>query len=191
MDEVKHKSSSVYTRLRDIVMNPSRRFYIFVNEHHKETFVKRLPGESANDRNDRAIREATSWYEKHLNLQNIRTILVTDDVINQKKALEAGLLPISAAEYVASLEQFPNLHDKLSRKNLKFSAKEPDLYSAHWSNNQIHDGIKMKQILQGSFIASRDNFLEGFVNVEGYEKLVSTNLYDLMSCKMSLKNIRF
>lgn len=181
MDEVKHKSSSVYTRLRNIVMNPSRRFYIFVNEYHKETFVKRLPGESANDRNDRAIREATSWYEKHLHLQNIRTILVTDDVINQKKALEAGLLPISADEYVASLEQFPNLIDKLSRKNLKFSAKELDLYSAHWSNNQIHDGIKTKQILQGSFIASRDNFLEGFVNVEGYEKLVSTNLYDLMS----------
>lgn len=35
LDEVKHKSAAVYKRLRDILINPARRFYTFVNEHHR------------------------------------------------------------------------------------------------------------------------------------------------------------
>lgn len=35
LDEVKHKSSIVYKKLRDILKRPSRQFYVFVNEHHK------------------------------------------------------------------------------------------------------------------------------------------------------------
>lgn len=48
-----------------------------------------------------------------------------------------------------------------------------DLYPPHLPPQQIHDGIKNGKILQGSFVASRDNYLEGSVNVEGYEKFVS------------------
>lgn len=35
LDEVKHKSSAVYKRLRDLISNPSKNYFIFVNEHHK------------------------------------------------------------------------------------------------------------------------------------------------------------
>lgn len=35
LDEVKHKSAIIYKRLRDILANPERRFYTFVNEHHR------------------------------------------------------------------------------------------------------------------------------------------------------------
>lgn len=35
LDEVKHKSAAIYKRLRDILLNPVRRFYTFVNEHHR------------------------------------------------------------------------------------------------------------------------------------------------------------
>lgn len=35
LDEVKHKSSSVYKKFRDVIGDRSRNFYIFVNEHHK------------------------------------------------------------------------------------------------------------------------------------------------------------
>lgn len=35
LDEVRHKSAAVYKRLRDILINPARRFYTFVNEHHR------------------------------------------------------------------------------------------------------------------------------------------------------------
>lgn len=35
LDEVKHKSSSVYVKFKDIIANKSRNVYIFVNEHHR------------------------------------------------------------------------------------------------------------------------------------------------------------
>ena len=53
LQEVKHRSSPIYKRLRDIVSDKKRNFYVFVNEHRKETYIEREEGESANDRNDR------------------------------------------------------------------------------------------------------------------------------------------
>ena len=35
LEEVKHRSSNVYTKLKEIISNPARNFYVFVNEHHK------------------------------------------------------------------------------------------------------------------------------------------------------------
>lgn len=35
LDEIRHKSATVFKRLRDILTNPGRRFYTFVNEHHR------------------------------------------------------------------------------------------------------------------------------------------------------------
>lgn len=34
LEEVKHRSSPVFKRLRDIIDDSKRRFYIFINEHH-------------------------------------------------------------------------------------------------------------------------------------------------------------
>ena len=54
--KVKHINASIYKRMRDIISNPDRKFYVFSNEHHKETYVEREKDEFSNDRNDRAIR---------------------------------------------------------------------------------------------------------------------------------------
>lgn len=63
--------------------------------------MERLPGESANDRNDRAIRVATTWYDKHISLSlaakvkedmKLRVILITDDAENLRKAKEEGII---------------------------------------------------------------------------------------------------
>ena len=35
LDEVKHKSSSIYKRFKEICSDSKRNFYTFVNEHHK------------------------------------------------------------------------------------------------------------------------------------------------------------
>lgn len=35
LEEVKHRSTTIYKRLRDIISNTNRKFYVFVNEHHK------------------------------------------------------------------------------------------------------------------------------------------------------------
>ena len=50
--------------MQDVIYGDTarRNWFVFVNEHHAETYVERRPGESANDRNDRAIRRAAAWY---------------------------------------------------------------------------------------------------------------------------------
>ena len=69
---------------------------MFVNEHHAETYVERAPGESANDRNDRAIRRAAAWYAGEgracYSKEGMppRVVLVTDDAENRKKAESEG-----------------------------------------------------------------------------------------------------
>ncbi|KAJ6635843.1 Exosome complex exonuclease RRP44 [Pseudolycoriella hygida] len=174
LDEVKHKSSSVYKKFREVIADKSRNIYIFVNEHHRDTYVARQPGESANDRNDRAIRVATKWYDNHLKetKRRVRAVLLTDDADNKRKALEEGILVCSAAEYVKSLTEHPTLQDKLSHKNYETESNKVAIYPPHLTPTQIHQGIKDGVLHQGAFAASRENYLEGSVNVEGYEKFV-------------------
>lgn len=107
LEEVRHKNTAAYQRLRALCASDAKRFFVFANEHHRwvlqscvsllffvwyvsavyscfsapsnkyypaetltwcpemcacrETFIKSEPGESSNDRNDRAIRVATKW----------------------------------------------------------------------------------------------------------------------------------
>lgn len=63
----------------------------------RDTFIEREPGESANDRNDRAIRMAAKWYSQHLktsesNPDGLKVVLLTNDQGNKQKAEESGLL---------------------------------------------------------------------------------------------------
>lgn len=51
--------------------------------------MKAAPGESVNDRNDRAIRVAAAWYAKLLPKMPI--LLVTNDADNLRKAKMEGL----------------------------------------------------------------------------------------------------
>ncbi|XP_069698692.1 exosome complex exonuclease RRP44 [Periplaneta americana] len=183
LEEVKHRSSSVYKRLKDVIANPSRKFYVFVNEHHKDTYVEREPGEKVNDRNDRAIRVSAAWYESHLfssqdkckKKDRVRVILLTDDAENKLKAEDDGLLVTTVTEYVKTVEDCPGLEDKLSQHNATFElesgGREP-LFPPHLTPMQIHQGIKAGKLMQGSFLASRENFLEGQVNVEGQDKMI-------------------
>lgn len=63
----------------------------------RDTFIEREPGESANDRNDRAIRVAVKWYSQHLktstsDADGLKVVLLTNDQGNKQKAEESGLL---------------------------------------------------------------------------------------------------
>jgi exosome complex exonuclease DIS3/RRP44 len=67
--QVRHRNLSLYNRLLTLLKDHSRRFFLFSNEHNRETYTSHRPGESPNDRNDRAIRLSTLWYAKHLGKQ--------------------------------------------------------------------------------------------------------------------------
>ncbi|KAK0085395.1 hypothetical protein PV325_005305 [Microctonus aethiopoides] len=176
LEEVRHRSSNVYKKLKDIISDPNRKFYVFVNEHHHDTFVERVPGEKINDRNDRAIRVATKWYNEHLSVtgnKNIQIYLITDDNDNREKAKTDGIITFSMEEYISSLEHGGFLIDKLCKKNyvMEGGRGEP-LFPSHLTPAQLHDGIKNGRLHQGTFVASRENFLEGSVNVEGMDKFI-------------------
>nr|XP_040228737.2 exosome complex exonuclease RRP44 [Anopheles coluzzii] len=180
LDEVKHRSAVVYKRLRAVLSDPARKFYTFVNEHHKDTYVEREPGESANDRNDRMIRTAAEWYGKHLAPRvgkksagaGVRIVLLSDDADNRAKAMALGLNTCSALEYMkAAKATFAHLLDKIAQRELVSESKDP-LFPSHLTMLQIHEGIKGGKLMQGGFLASRENYLEGYVRVEGIEKAV-------------------
>lgn len=53
LEEVKHQSMNIYKRIREVIADESRHFYVFNNELLRDTYIERLSGESPNDRNDR------------------------------------------------------------------------------------------------------------------------------------------
>lgn len=102
----------------------------------------------------------------------MKIVLLTDDAGNRNKATDEGITTFSVRDYVKSLTETPHLQDKLSLKEYGSENNAP-LYPPHLTLVQIHDGIKNGKLYQGSFVASRENFLEGSVNVECFEKFVS------------------
>ncbi|KAL7383548.1 hypothetical protein ABVT39_013123 [Epinephelus coioides] len=174
LQEVRHRSAPVYKRLKDIIHEKEKHFYTFTNEHHRETFIEREPGESANDRNDRAIRVATKWYSQHLKTSNseadgLKVVLLTNDQGNKQKAEESGLLVYRCEEYIKSLIGNPELVDRLALSNDDKSdiTSSRVLFPEHLPLSRIQAGIKSGSFLQGTFRASRDNYLEATVFVQG------------------------
>ena len=97
LEEVKNRSLPLYHRLISLTKNEGKRFYVFFNEFRQETHVQRDPGETINDRNDRAVRKAVQWYNHHIveavaarskKQKRIPTVvMITDDKENLRKAI--------------------------------------------------------------------------------------------------------
>ena len=163
LEESRHRSTPVYKRVRDVAADARRRFRVFFNEHHRDTYVARRRGESANDRNDRAVRRVAQWLGEHL--PGVQVVLLTEDRECRRKAEAEGLQACSTAEYVGSLEDGPVLADKLRAAGDTEVGKK-FLFPGHLSPAEINAGIRAKTLRQGVFYLSRTNFLEGTVNCE-------------------------
>ncbi|XP_077438757.1 exosome complex exonuclease RRP44 [Vanacampus margaritifer] len=173
LQEVRHRSAPIYKRLKDLIHVGDRHFYAFTNEHHRDTFIEREPGESANDRNDRAIRVAAKWYSEHLaKPDDPKVVLLTNDLGNHQKAQESGLIVYKFEEYVKGLIANPELVDRLAlsnddKNNITGSRV---LFPEHLPLSKIQAGIKSGSFLQGTFKASRDNYLEAKVFIQKDEE---------------------
>ena len=77
LEECRARSKASYDRLSALCQDPAKRFFVFANEHHRDTYVKTEAGESPNDRNDRAIRVAAKFYARAL--PGKRVVLLTND----------------------------------------------------------------------------------------------------------------
>lgn len=88
------------------------------------------------------------------------------------------LLCFTVKDYVENITSAIGLVDKLSKNVIPETCAKDALYPAHLTPAQIHAGVRNGKLHQGTFRASRYNYLEGTAVVNGYEKPVSilTNL---------------
>ncbi|KAL1566673.1 Exosome complex exonuclease RRP44 A [Salvia divinorum] len=174
LEEVKNKNLAVYNRLRALCSNTLRRFFVFSNEYHKDTYVKIEPGESPNDRNDRAIRVATQWYQHHIGAA-ARVLLVTNDRDNKRKAIEGGIPAETVESYAKSLGQ-PALLDLIVQapaedvtmedaEDLRPS-KRKTIYAEHKPMSEITSGMHRGIYHQGKLRVNRYNPFEAYVGSE-------------------------
>lgn len=73
-------------------------FFIDSNSCFRDTYVERVRGESPNDYNDRMIRVAALWYNKHLN-GKIKVLLLSSDEASKAKAINEGV-PTMSCKYL-------------------------------------------------------------------------------------------
>ncbi|KAK4857935.1 hypothetical protein QYF36_008462 [Acer negundo] len=174
LDEVKNKNLSVYNRIRALCSNSLRKFYVFANKFHKDTHVEKMEKESPNDLNDRAIRVATQWYQKHLGGAT-RVLLVTNDRENKRKATEEGIFAETIESYVKSLEQ-PDLLDlvvqpasvDVNMEDIEDSrpSKRKVIYAEHKPMSEITSGLRHGIYHQGKLRVNRYNPFEAYVGSE-------------------------
>ncbi|XP_042873183.1 exosome complex exonuclease RRP44-like [Penaeus japonicus] len=175
LQEVRHRSLPVYKKLRDLIDESRKKFFVFSNEHHGECYIERGEKESANDRNDRAIRIAAWWYKQHFRAAKQNIVLITNDMANRDKMREMDVESYTMFEYVSSLQSSPGLLDLVA--NIEEDKEEEEgmkkyLYNPHMSTDQIRLEIKSGRLRQGVLKTSRHNYLEANVMVEGLEKSV-------------------
>ncbi|GMJ07855.1 Rrp44 homolog A, EMBRYO DEFECTIVE 2763 [Hibiscus trionum] len=176
LDEVKNKNMAVYNRIRALSTNPLRKFYVFSNQFHKDTFVKRMDGETPNDYNDRAIRVATRWYQTHLGTTTT-VLLITNDRENKRRATEEGISADTIQSYVKSLGQ-PELLDLLVHpasesedivmeevEDLRPSKRQV-VYPEHKPMSEITLGLHRGIYHQGKLRVNRYNPFEAYVGSE-------------------------
>lgn len=174
LQEVKNKNSAVYGRIRNLIDSPARRFVVFSNEFHRDTYVQIMAGESPNDRNDRAIRVAARWYQSHLG-EAVKVLLITNDRENKRKATEEGVSAETIESYVKSLGQ-PALLDLLVQpasedvimeevEDMRPS-KRKVVYPEHKPMSEITSGLTKGIYHQGKLRVNRYNPFEAYVGSE-------------------------
>merc|ERR1712032_1559909 len=83
---------------------------------------------------------------------------------NRELAKEEGLESFTIEEYVASMQDFPNLVDKINKKEDGTGGfGKKFLFPEHLAPVQLNSGLKSGRLLQGIFYLSRTNFLEEFM----------------------------
>jgi exosome complex exonuclease DIS3/RRP44 len=182
LDELRNKSLPLYNRLRQLVRDADRRFYVFHNDFHAETHIRRFESETINDRNDRAIRHAALWYKNHLakatgGTQSLapEIVFLTDDRANRNYAQKEGLMAATIQDYLADHPRAKVLLDMVAEMTERSSSGvKPGeaLYPAYYSMNRLRENVKKGIMHQGIFNVSQYNFLEGSVPVPAFDRPV-------------------
>ncbi|KAF2761875.1 ribonuclease R [Pseudovirgaria hyperparasitica] len=181
LEEVKNRSLPIYHRLVALANNEDKRFYVFFNDFRLETYVTRDRAETINDRNDRAVRKAVSWYQQHLE-QAVKSrgsqrcpsvIMLSDDRANLEKAKAEKVTGSTLSKYLSGLDNADQLLDMLSssqeQREIKTGPREL-FYPEYYTMSKMNTGVKAGTLHQGIFNVSQYNYLEGSIHVPAFEK---------------------
>ena len=182
LEELRNRSLPLYNRVIGLTKSEDKHFYVFFNDFRLETHVVREQGETINDRNDRAVRRAASWYGEHLQhalkaskkaKQCPAIVMLSDDKENLKKAKAENLSACTLSDYVSGLEDANRLLDMIgaSRQGqVSRSTAGEQLYPDYFSPSKMMTGIRAGTLHQGIFNVSLYNYLEGSVHVPAFDK---------------------
>ena len=164
LDEIRRRSLPVYNRLRALAADDSRKFHVFCNEHHRETFVEKSAAETISDRNARAVRRAVEWYNSHLQ-SSTAVVLLSDSIAALNAAREASVTAFSLRHLVeTSFSHVPELADMVCAiQDTPDEPVEPFAYPEHLSAAQMSAGLKSGAFHQGTLRISTFNFLQASV----------------------------
>ncbi|KAG5180708.1 hypothetical protein JKP88DRAFT_349459 [Tribonema minus] len=102
----------------ELLMDESRAFIFFANEHHCDAYTEHRPGESPNDRNDRAIRVSAQWLKRQVDdggEGDVGVVLLTNDRANRRIALGADITAMSIHKFIRDVsDKYPDLQDLLA-----------------------------------------------------------------------------
>ncbi|KAK3176292.1 hypothetical protein OEA41_007615 [Lepraria neglecta] len=182
LEELRNRSLPLYNRVIGLTKSEDKHFYVFFNDFRLETYVVREQGETINDRNDRAVRRAASWYGEHLQhalkaskkaTQCPAIVMLSDDKENLKKAKAENLSACTLSEYVSGLEDANRLLDMISASRQGQESRSTtgeQLYPDYFSLSKMMTGIRAGTLHQGIFNVSPYNYLEGSVHVPAFDK---------------------
>ncbi|KAH3675421.1 hypothetical protein WICMUC_002710 [Wickerhamomyces mucosus] len=169
LDEVRNKSFPIYTRIRTLVSDDTKRFVVFHNEFREDTFVKRLENESINDRNDAAIRKVAEWYQNHL--PNINIVLITNDRDNKAKAIKQGIKYVKTLyEYIELYPNANHLKDLIPEETNFQKRSDEKFFQDYYSTARLMGGLKNGTLYQGAININSYNFLEGEITIPSLPK---------------------
>lgn len=182
LDELRNKALPLYNRLRQLVQAGDKRFYVFHNEFHAETYTVRDEGETINDRNDRAIRKSVVWYKNHLARATRASkntapeiLLLSDDRANRDYAKSEGIAVRSVREYLELQPEASRLLDMMS-SSIDAQSSRPQIgdavYTEYYSASHLQDNVRSGKFHQGIFNVSPYNFLEATVPTAAFSKPV-------------------
>lgn len=194
LDEVRHRSLPLFNRVKAWSEEEGKAWTVW-NEAAEETWVQRGEGESANDRNDRAIRMVASYLgglysgetktaepptkrqKTSTPLSSTKITLLTDDAANRAKALSEGLSAISLPQFLDTLpEELKNVLGEvlavtgsgLGRD--EEGGKKKKFYEEYLPLSVLQVGIKAGTLFQGHFTPNPFNYKEASISTPSLPK---------------------
>ncbi|KPM08168.1 exosome complex exonuclease RRP44-like protein [Sarcoptes scabiei] len=161
---------NTHAKLKELIS--TRRFYLFDNEFHRETFRLRNPNETIGKYRNNLCLETIDWLQKHYE-NGITLVYLTDqdpDKYDQMILANSRIKIYSVSDYVHNFQSNSNLLvDKLTNTSdvpeEKIDANRKFSYKEHLPFLEVLEQIKNGSLYKGVFRSSPYNFLEGSVTV--------------------------